>query len=301
MSIIDPSRRLQYAAAAIVSNLGGHWRPGGAMCRCPVHEDYTPSLSVRVGSASLLFKCFAGCSTLDVIRELRRRNLPIPVDRFGSATISRSTGFAAQARRLWDRAKPIAATPGARYLAGRGITARPWALRYLHATPLGRGSMARFRPALIAAVHDGAELVAVQRTFLGPEGGELATDLGKPKLALGRPRAGAVKLARAGSVLGLAEGVETALSAMQLLGIPVWATLGSERLPQIRIPALVHRLVLLPDADRSGCIAERLSRSAYAGLAIDIQTVWPWSGRKDWNDVLREKGEGEAGRLRLAV
>ncbi|MDK2768410.1 MAG: toprim domain-containing protein [Sphingomonas sp.] len=301
MSTIDPSHRLHDAAAEVVRSLGGLWRPGGAMCHCPAHDDRTPSLSVRVGTTSLLFKCFAGCRTVDVIKALRRRNLPIPVERFGGTVICRSTGFAAQARRLWDLARPLADTPGAHYLTGRGITARPWALRYLHATPLGRGNMARFRPALIAAIHDGAELVAVQRTFLGPAGGGLATDLAKPKLALGRPRAGAVKLARAGSVLGLAEGVETALSAMQLLGIPVWATLGGERLPHIRIPALVHRLVLLPDADRSGRIAERLSRSAYAGLAIEIQTVWPWSGLKDWNDVLREEGKGEAGRLRLAV
>jgi hypothetical protein len=60
---------LEAQADILVRRLGGIWSPDGAMCRCPAHDDRTPSLSVRVGERALLFKCFAGCDTLDVIRD----------------------------------------------------------------------------------------------------------------------------------------------------------------------------------------------------------------------------------------
>ncbi len=302
MPIADSCVDLEHAAARIVHDLGGRWRHGGAMCRCPAHEDRIPSLSIRVGRSTLLFKCFAGCDPADVIRGIRRRNLPIPAGaRDGEKMIDRAPGFGAQARRIWNQSRSVEATPAAHYLATRGISARSPALRYHSSTPLGRGGAVRFRPALIAAVHQGAELVAIQRSFLCSNGEGLARDLAEPRLALGRPLSGAVKLARAGGVLGLAEGIESALSAIQLLGIPVWATLGGERLPQIAIPRQVRRLVLLPDADRSGRIAERKSRDFYASLDIEIETIWPWFGEKDWNDLISKEGEGDAGAVRVAV
>jgi hypothetical protein len=44
--------------------------------------------------------------------------------------------------------------------------------------------------------------------------------------------------------LGLAEGVESALSATQLHGIPCWATLGAPRLSAIDLPSCVRRVHL---------------------------------------------------------
>ncbi len=101
--------------------------------------------------------------------------------------------------------------------------------------------------------------------------------------------------------LGLAEGVETAMSAAILLGIPVWAVLGNERLSRIAIPASVRRLILLPDNDRAGRLAESQARDAHAGAGLVIETVWPWAGLNDWNDVLQAEGEEGGARMRLAV
>ena len=291
--ISDPSA-LETSAADLVHRLGGVWRRGGAMCRCPGHEDRTPSLSVRVGAKSLLFKCFAGCSAVEILHAIRRLDLTMPIAR-GSGRgpfEPASVGFGAAACRLWDEAGALCGSPGAAYLAGRGLSLLSTQLRFHPRTPLGRGRGVRFRPAVIAAVRQGRTLVAVQRLFLAPDRPVLAPDLPNPKLTLGRPGTGAVQLFRAGTSLGLAEGIETALSAAVLLDLPVWAALGNERLSRLGIPAHVERLVLLPDNDRAGRLAESLAYEAYARDGLRVDTVWPWHGHNDWNDVLRAGGKG---------
>lgn len=287
---------LETAAAELVHALGGKWAAAGAMCHCPAHEDDVASLSVRVGDKSLLFKCFAGCAGIDIIRAIRDRRYRIPTLR-GVSIPPQSGSFSQpmrhRARAIWEDAQPIAGSPGERYLAHRGIGLCPEALRYHAQTPLGSGPCVRFRPAVIVAIRDSTGLVAIQRIFLDPRRPALAGDLAKPKRTLGRPLAGAVMLARPSRLLGLAEGVETALSASILLGIPVWATLGNERLARIAIPDRIERLVLLPDADRAGRLAARRARQAYARDGRAIETMLPWRGHNDWNDLLREEGKGE--------
>ena len=57
-----------------------------------------------------------------------------------------------------------------------------------------------------------------------------------PKLSLGAMRDGAGCLGPAGPVLGIAEGVETGLSAMQLFEVPVWCSLSAMRLDRPWLP-----------------------------------------------------------------
>jgi putative DNA primase/helicase len=294
MSARSDRLALETAAARLVRHLGGDWRPGGAMCLCPAHPDRTPSLSVRIGHTSLLFKCFAGCSVDAVMSAVRAMHFDVPfhpsaarIDDPGSETRS-----AALARDLWNRALPLAGTPGERYFASRLIRPRGRALRWLARTPLGRGTDVRFRPAIIAAVQEHGSIVAVQRLFVDPATARLASDIPRAKLTLGRPGSGAVRLMPCDAVLGLAEGIENAQSASDLLGLPVWATLGAERLHQIGIPQGVRRIVLLADRDRAGQRAQDIASTAYAARGFAVSTLWPWHGRNDWNDVLRKEGEG---------
>lgn len=57
----------------IVEARGGKWQPGrGGMCRCAARVDGDPSLSIHVGDTSLLFHCFAGCTTVAVLEALQR-------------------------------------------------------------------------------------------------------------------------------------------------------------------------------------------------------------------------------------
>ncbi|WP_246870081.1 toprim domain-containing protein [Novosphingobium sp. SG707] len=147
---------------------------------------------------------------------------------------------------------------------------------------------------MIAAVHHGSKLVAVQRTFLAPGHPIRARDLSIPRRMLGRPLAGAVQLAPAGDIMGLAEGTETAMSAMTLLGIGVWATLGAGRLHRIALPVGISRLVLLPDNDHAGQAAAAKALETYRTQGRSIEVLWPPAGCKDWNDALRKGEEGVA-------
>lgn len=288
---------LESAAIAIVRRLNGTWHGNSGMCRCPTHADRSPSLSVRIGHTSLLFKCFAGCDTLDVIRAIRRLNAD-GLDAVGDGneyTHRPDVWLQGRVRELWRHGRPIDGTLAETYLRNRAIDLFPDVLRFCARTPLGKGTRATFRPALLAAVTDGSSLLAVQRTFID-QCGRRARDLDSPRWMLGRPRSGAVRLTAATDELGLAEGVESAVSAMILLGIPVWATLGSERFSHVTVPGTVQRLILLPDNDNAGRHGAALAAQAHCAADRRMEILWPWRGLNDWNDVLRAERKGGRGR-----
>jgi putative DNA primase/helicase len=279
---------LEQEARALVERLGGRWSPQGGMCRCPAHDDRTPSLSVRVGRSRLLLHCFAGCRAADILRALGSAGL---IDPGPAGTPDRGRELAASAPlsraalRVWGGGRAILGTQAGRYLAARGLETASPELRYHPRTPHGRRPFTCFRPAMIAAVRDDSGLVAVHRSFLDPRRPRLAA-LPDPRCGLGRFGRGAVRLGGAARRLGLAEGIETALSASLLFGVPCWATLGTERFRLVALPAEVSELLLILDHDASGRRAEALAREAFAHVAT-IETHYPPRPGDDWNDVLR--------------
>jgi len=284
-------RSLETYGRHIVERLGGEWRRGGGMCRCPAHDDRTPSLSVRPGERRLLFHCFAGCETREVIRALRALQWLTPELSAGGKEMAstpadpgrRNRGVAAK---LWAQARPIERTPVEVYLRTRGLSPDVSDLRYHPRTPYGRGPQAIFRPAMLAAVRDESGLVAVHRTFLDLAPARLA-DLTVPKRALGHLGQGAVRLRPPHDrMLGLAEGIETAMAAMQLTGVPCWAALGTERFAHVALPASVTQLILFLDNDAGGRRAEQHAREAQRGASVGIEARYPQSSGADWNDVL---------------
>ncbi|MCG2841241.1 toprim domain-containing protein [Sandaracinobacter sp. RS1-74] len=295
---------LETAGATIVKNLGGHWTAKGGLCLCPVHADRRPSLSVRVGSSSLLFHCFAGCDTIDVLRAIRRLKLDIPTTDEPAprpAWQGRDAAIAARARALWNEARPLPGTPGEHYARWRGLPGAADALRYHPRTPLGPRGAARFRPALLAAVRAGDRVIGVERLFLDVPPGLPAADLDPAKRMLGRPFDGAIHFGVPSSVLGLAEGWETAWSAHILLRIPVWAALSNERFAQVAIPDRVERLILLPDDDPAGLTGAGKASIAHERPGRAIETLLPALGHNDWNDQLQSGGEEEGEWVRKAA
>lgn len=292
MARISPELQtsLETRAREIVKAFGGHWSRKSGMCRCPAHDDRTPSLSIGVAKSAILFHCFAGCTSDEVLAGFNRHGIR-PRDLFdgkGGPVDATPSVFRPDenAVRLWHQAVPIAGTLGEHYLDNRLITLRSTELRFLDRTPLGRKPDVRFLPALVAAVRMDIGIVAIQRTFLDPATAAKA-EFFKPKRALGQLGKGAVRLSDpVDGKLGLAEGLESALSAHMLFGIPCWATLGNERFGIVAIPDSITELHLFADADQGGELALKRGTESYARTGRAIIQHTPDRLDHDWNDEL---------------
>ena len=286
-----PNRSLAETARRICESRGGKWSGTKGMACCPAHDDRTPSLGVSLGRQAILFHCFAGCDQQSVLAALAREGFEAPALFSGSATTNEPESTStrkpsAVALRIWRDAQPLRASPAKAYLESRGILAASPALRFHPRTPLGPKGRARFLPAMIAAVSLDEGPIAIHRTFLSTEAsGKAAFE--KPKRALGALGEAAVRLfAPVSGKFGLAEGVESAMSAYALTGTPVWATLGNERFGLVSVPESVTELHLFVDHDAGGELAASRGLAAYAREGRTIHVRKPSSRDTDWNDEL---------------
>ena len=284
-------------AKNIVEKLGGIWRGSRGECLCPAHDDSSPSLSVRLGDTAILFHCFAGCTPVEVMKALERNKLH---DRTAveMPDVKSKRDMGALAVRLWKASVPIAGTLAEDYLLARGLSP-PYskALRFNPATILGSGPTKRIMPAMIAAAENDMGVTAVQRTFLDPDD-VLRKPIPKPKVSLGLIGTAAIRLAPATDELGLAEGIEDALSAMEWFGTPTWALGGVERLAFVAIPERVRRVIVYADRGRA---AERLLEKARDHLTANGRELIPRlpQHHDDWNDAWRarlQRTDAAAGR-----
>jgi phage/plasmid primase-like uncharacterized protein len=291
------------SAAAIARALPGSIRHGkGYLIRCPVPShgkgrgDRSPSLSVADGAnGKLLVRCFAGCEARGVLAALKQRGL---LDWKPQATRSEPAPALpadpepdARALSLWRQAEPLSGTLGECYLRARGINIELLpAIRFLGDVEyLPRVSF----PALVAAIQrPDRRIIAVQLTFLDPDGRGKAR-VANPRKTIGALGPGAVRLGPAGETLGIAEGLETALAAMQLHGVRVWACLGASRMSNVAIPADVQRVIIFADRDGSGHDAA-MKAAARFRLAVNVSVRFPPGDCGDWNDALLSKGRAAA-------
>lgn len=260
---------------AIATALGGERYAKGWTFRCPVHDDHKPSASIRDD----------GLITRWVCGPERRRELWAALDKLGFTDDDRAArrvdpktleerlrASEKKAQALWTDIggcsfQDVEHTECVSYLQRRGITLpRPECIR----DRAGHGfSAAVTTPeGVLTCVHE--------------KGGRTVKNTGH--LSTG----GAVQLSEPeDGVLGLAEGVEDALTATQLFGVSCWATLGAGRLHAIKIPLEVNCVHLYADNDDAGRAAVVEAVAAYTGSGLRVREAWPPEQYKDWNDALR--------------
>ena len=307
------------SAHDIVQACGGCWRGNHGQMRCPVpshgrgHGDRHPSLSICDDPTSedgIIVHCHAGCDWRDVKRELRRLGL-VP-DWKGlvnqrSATNHRrkrgqsqgtgkaTTGVPATnnntdfARQIWQQAKDARGTLVETYLRGRAITVQlPPTIRF-HPT-LRHRDTGLIYPTMVASVTRVFERLpcGIHRTYLKFDGTGKATDC-EPKMMLGPCGGGAVWLAKLSEALIVAEGIETALSALQATGLPTCAALSTSGLEKLILPPMPHARVLIiaVDSDPSGIKAAYSAAERWCREGRDVRMAMPPAG-SDLNDVLIE-------------
>ncbi len=150
-------------------------------------------------------------------------------------------------------------------------------------------------PALLAEVRDRAgALVTVHVTYLR-DGRKLEGDEPRKILSPLTGRDGcAVRLMLPTDVLGIAEGIETALSAALLEQVPVWAALNTALLAKFEPPEGVRTLRIFADRDEAGLTAAaQLAVRLQGRVRVELQL--PTAPAKDFNDALtsRSRGYGE--------
>jgi putative DNA primase/helicase len=177
------------------------------------------------------------------------------------------------------------------WLRKRGFALSEWppclrcTLRLQHCDDDG---VVTWHPAMLALVVglDGTP-GTIHRTYLTQDGNKAAVDQVRkfaPRLHF--PPGGAVRLAPPGPVLGIAEGIETALAAAMLFNIPVWSAISAEFLKTFVPPVGTERLLIFGDNDPHGAgqdaaneLAGRLTSSMRVKVHIPDRD-------KDWNNVL---------------
>ncbi|MCD8340191.1 MAG: toprim domain-containing protein [Burkholderiales bacterium] len=135
------------------------------------------------------------------------------------------------------------------------------------------------------------ETVNVLRIYLD---GDHKADVKTPKKVLkGGLAGGFVKLGDLNpetGILGIAEGVETALSASILYGMPVWSVLNSTNMHNFAPPKEVRELHIFGDCDFNG-VGQKAAFATAAALTtnypdLKVKVHIPEVLDTDWNDVL---------------
>ncbi len=287
-------------ARQITTALKGRWHGSYGMVSCPSHADgKTPALKISDDprkSDGIDLICFAGCPWETVKRDLARGGLleaferkggtPWPKLKFPSQEPATPQDDNRQeiATEIWQATEPIENTLAAIYLCSRGLHP-PWPVWLRYHGALKHGPTGLRFPALVAGVTNGSgTFTAIHRTYLKLDGSGKAA-VSTPKMALGSLQDGAVRLGRAGKALGLAEGIETALSAQQLFELPVWAVLGG-RFDRVAIPADVIELQVFADNGAPGQEAAAKTRDALTKAGKRVAIRRPPESFSDWNDAL---------------
>lgn len=199
---------------------------------------------------------------------------------------------------LWSQCVPLApADPVTQYLVRRGIGGvwpLPRLLRLHRALPYwcGADKLGTF-PAMVAPVlaPDG-RMVALHRTYLTADGRK--ADVPSPKKLTGAagPLAGACIPLHwpARGCIGIAEGIETALSAWCASTVPTMAAYCSSNLAAWHWPAGVQRMVVFADADMAGREAAETLRARALAANLRCEVMTPTTEGADWCDVWARRG-----------
>lgn len=153
-------------------------------------------------------------------------------------------------------------------------------------------------PAMVALFHSAAgDPVTLHVTYLRADG-TVKAPVPSPKKILGVPKQGATKggairlYGAFGDVLGVAEGIESALSLHLISKVPTWASFCADNLERIRLPEGLRQLKIGVDVDPSGkgqAVAEALAKRVKRwSPRTDVRLVFPdLDGPGDLNDELR--------------
>jgi hypothetical protein len=289
-------------AKAVRGTLNGHWIriPG------PGHRESDDSLGFRLDPAApggFWVHTFAEDDPAEcrayvkqLLAAVNKGGLIAPEGLEQSRGKSDQAASTARALALWEQAQAPEGSLVETYLRTRGCELPPFAasvLRFHLACPFSGGF--RF-PAMIALMRDVStgEPRGVHRTALSDDGKSKRSmpDGISPKRMLGPAKNAAAMLMPLAAKMGIAEGIETALSASKLFGLPVWALLSAGGIGTFPVLTGISDLTIFADNDKAGWSAAEKCGVRYQRSGIGGRLQYPPEFGDDWNDVVKEHKYG---------
>lgn len=176
-----------------------------------------------------------------------------------------------------------------KYLASRGLETPPGiAFGYTAEDDAALLDTDRGKPVMVGKVRDGGgRLSGLHLTYLQGNR-KRKTDA---KKMYGRIKGGSIHLYRANGVLGVAEGIETAIAAKMLYDIPTWALMSTSIMKSFTPPHGTKELVVFADNDvhYAGYAAAYAlaNRIALSNIDVKVSVILPKLG--DFNDDLLKR------------
>jgi putative DNA primase/helicase len=284
----------QELAKALGGDINGQW----INIRGPGHKSHDRSLGfrfIKTAPAGIVVNSFAG----DDLILCRKHVLGLLNKIAKGAAISfepaptkdpQNQSRIKLARDIWEAASPISGTIAATYLKSRGCDPPGAdALRFDPSCRIGNEVV----PAMIALMRDirTGEPVGVHRTALSDDGSRKRTmlDGGQAKRMLGQARGAAVMLFPQAACMGIAEGIESSISASRIFGVPVWAALSAQGLRAFPVTPGITRLRVFADHDEAGLSAAGECWRRWREAGIECEVRYPPVHASDWNNFSRER------------
>lgn len=194
----------------------------------------------------------------------------------------------------FSKLQPLRGTDGAGYLSGRGIFSLPSeAVRF---NDKQRHNKSIYQSLYSLVTDDKGELCYLHQTLLdGPKKADIGTSAKRLKSLqddnyLDHARSVAIRMFPVASTLGIAEGIETALSAHQIYKVNTWATINSGFMKKFRVPAGVRNLIIFADRDENSATGLAAAMEcAHANLLakndlVSVRVYYP--DHDDFNNML---------------
>ncbi len=158
-------------------------------------------------------------------------------------------------------------------------------------------------PGIVSCVSNADDdFITLHRTFLSKDGRAKA-EVTRQKMMLSQPGSltgGHIKLDMPvdigyGKLIGISEGIETALSVREASGCPMWVGISDWIMADVKLPKDIKVLIVWADVEPSGAglRAAELLRSIWEPKGVEVIVQIPdqfGCDKLDWNDVYQKFG-----------
>ena len=205
-----------------------------------------------------------------------------------STTVVDNERIRTSLRRAWRESKPLRhpdAEPVRLYFRNRGLgdVAMDYPNLRFHPALQYRDENRRvlgYFPALLALLENNEGPVTIHRTYLTGDGFKATVEFPKKMMTAPSDKkvaGSAIRLGTPTTILGVTEGIESALAVIKATGMVTWPLASSSLMPNFELPSNLKKLVIWADLDRpapgTGIKAgsEAAAKLAHRAMALGLQ------------------------------